>query len=201
MLNALPGLHNWKGSHTAPSVALRTSQSSQKVDSFLFSIRSFSLWRARLCVLLSGGLILWYRGIIERRTYVYPQITGAAPGKDQGLLCGIKDWDPQCSQPTWDVSGLSNRENPKARKRHLEGLCPSIGAEGRLLGLFPRPMSMPWLQRSSAEAKGSCVDRDALPLGLLTSAEGLPVSWGLALIPSLTFPLPFSSLRVAHSEP
>lgn len=107
VLNALLGLH------AAHIVALRASQSNQSIESFLSSLHSFSRWRAKLRVLLSGGLTSWYRGMTERGTYIYPQITGAALGKEQRLLCGFKDWDSPCSQPTWDVSGLPNRKSPK----------------------------------------------------------------------------------------
>jgi hypothetical protein len=79
-LNALPGLHNWKRSHTTTNVTLRTSQGNQKVESF-FSLQWFSLRRARLCVPLSGGLILQDRGAIERGI----SDTGAALGKNQYL--------------------------------------------------------------------------------------------------------------------
>lgn len=107
VLNALLGLQ------AAHIVALRASQSNQSIESFLSSLHSFSRWRAKLCVLLSGGLTSWYRGMTKRGTYIYPQITGAALGKEQRLLCGFKDWDSQCSQTTWNVSGLPNRKSPK----------------------------------------------------------------------------------------
>lgn len=55
-LTILPGLHNWKGSHTTASATLRTSQGDQKVESF-FSLHWFPVGEQG-CAFLSLGASL-----------------------------------------------------------------------------------------------------------------------------------------------
>lgn len=107
--------------------------------------------------------------------------------------CVTSKRDLQSSQPTWDVSGLSNRRSPKDglsledQEMAPRGTLFFSRCRECLLGSVSSVYALV-MKKGLREAKGSWVDQDALPLGLLTFAEGLYLSHkGLDRYPKANF--------------